>query len=189
VGFRRVRVVAQRAHSFHHVCTSVRMYEHESYWTDFQAILYWKCGKKIQVWLQSDSNTEHFILSPKYILHSWERHVWVNNNTKDKPLLPFDGNSNIIKMKRNRSLNTTNGLIAKMESSYVTTCFGLHLWPSSGYNLVALRVWCSMCPFCPLHHKIATRYNRPAPFFHPPEQTRAALYTQYFILCTLDLLG
>jgi hypothetical protein len=26
-------------------------------------------------------------------------------------------------------------------------------------------------------------------FFHPPEQTRAALYTQYFILCTLDLLG
>jgi len=35
-------------------------------------------------------------------------------------------------MKRNRSLNTTNGLLAKMESSYVTTCFGLHLWPSSG---------------------------------------------------------
>ena len=31
----------------------------------------------------------------------------------------------IIKMKRNRSLNTTNGLLAKMESSYVTTCFGL----------------------------------------------------------------
>jgi len=30
-------------------------------------------------------------------------------------------------MKRNRSLNTTNGLLAKMESSYVTTCFGLHL--------------------------------------------------------------
>jgi len=27
-------------------------------------------------------------------------------------------------MKRNRSLNTTNGLIAKMESSYVTTCLG-----------------------------------------------------------------
>jgi len=37
------------------------------------------------------------------------------------------------KMKWNRSLNTTNGLLAKMESSYVTTCFGLHLWPSSGY--------------------------------------------------------
>jgi hypothetical protein len=47
----------------------------------------------------------------------------------------------IIKMKWNRSLNTTNGLLAKMESSYVTTCFGLHLWPSSGYNLVALRVY------------------------------------------------
>jgi len=45
------------------------------------------------------------------------------------------------KMKRNRSLNTTNGLLAKMESSYVTTCFGLFLWPSSGYNLVALRVY------------------------------------------------
>jgi len=44
--------------------------------------------------------------------------------------------TNIIKMKRNRSLNTTNGLLAKMESSYVTTCFGLFLWPSSGYNLV-----------------------------------------------------
>ena len=42
----------------------------------------------------------------------------------------------IIKMKRNRSLNTTNGLLAKMESSYVTTCFGLDLWTSSGYNLV-----------------------------------------------------
>jgi len=25
-----------------------------------------------------------------------------------------------------------------MESTYVTTCFGLRLWPSSGYNLVAL---------------------------------------------------
>ena len=50
----------------------------------------------------------------------------------------------IIKMKRNRSLNTTNGLLAKMESSYVTTCFGLLLWPSSGYNLVALTV-CTMC--------------------------------------------
>jgi len=44
-------------------------------------------------------------------------------------------------MKWNRSLNTTNGLLAKMESSYVTTGFGLHLWPSSGYNLVALRVY------------------------------------------------
>jgi len=48
--------------------------------------------------------------------------------------------TNIIKMKRNSSLNTTDGLLAKMESSYVTTCFGLLLWPSSGYNLVALRV-------------------------------------------------
>jgi len=34
--------------------------------------------------------------------------------------------TNIIQLKRNRSLNTTNGLLAKMESSYVTTCFGLH---------------------------------------------------------------
>jgi len=49
--------------------------------------------------------------------------------------------SDIIKMKRNRSQNTTNGLLPKMESSYVTTCFGLLLWPSSGYNLVALRVY------------------------------------------------
>ena len=37
-------------------------------------------------------------------------------------------------MKQNSSL------LAKMESGYVTTCFGLHLWPSSGYNLVALTV-------------------------------------------------
>jgi len=44
-------------------------------------------------------------------------------------------------MKRNRSLNTTNLLLAKMESTYVTTCFGLHLWSSSGYNLVALTVY------------------------------------------------
>jgi hypothetical protein len=50
----------------------------------------------------------------------------------------------IIKMKRNRSLNTSNCLLAKMESSYVITCFGLLLWPSSGYNLVALR-FCTIC--------------------------------------------
>jgi len=49
--------------------------------------------------------------------------------------------TNILKMKQNRSLNTTNGLLANMESSYVTTCFGLLLWPSSGYSLVALRVY------------------------------------------------
>jgi len=48
--------------------------------------------------------------------------------------------TDLIKMKWIRSLNTTNGLVAKMESSYVTTCFGLHLWPSSDYNLVALSV-------------------------------------------------
>ena len=48
--------------------------------------------------------------------------------------------TNIIKMKWNRNLNTTNGLLAEMESSYVT-CFGLLLWPSSGYNLVVLRVY------------------------------------------------
>jgi hypothetical protein len=37
----------------------------------------------------------------------------------------------------------------------------------------------------------ATRYATTVlhHFFHPPEQTRAALCTQYFILCTLDLLG
>jgi len=45
-------------------------------------------------------------------------------------------------MKRNRSLNTTNGLLAKIESSYVITCFGLHLWTSSGYNLVAYTIFC-----------------------------------------------
>jgi len=44
-------------------------------------------------------------------------------------------------MKCNGSLNVANGLLAKMESSYVTTCFGLFLWPSSGYNLGALRVY------------------------------------------------
>jgi len=44
-------------------------------------------------------------------------------------------------MKRNRSLNATNGLLAKMESSYINTRFGLRLWPSSRYNLVALRVY------------------------------------------------
>jgi len=44
----------------------------------------------------------------------------------------------LIKMKRNRSLHTANGLLSKMELTYLTTCFGLHLWPSSDYNLVAL---------------------------------------------------
>jgi len=34
------------------------------------------------------------------------------------------------------TLEFVNGLLAKMESSYVTV-----LWPSSGYNLVALRVY------------------------------------------------
>jgi hypothetical protein len=47
----------------------------------------------------------------------------------------------LIKMKQNHILNATNDLLAKMESSYVTTCFGLHLWTSPGYNLVALRVY------------------------------------------------
>jgi hypothetical protein len=47
-------------------------------------------------------------------------------------------------MKLNCSLNKANGLLAKMDSNYVTTCFGLHLWPSSVYNLVALRVLYSM---------------------------------------------
>jgi hypothetical protein len=76
-----------------------------------------------------------------------------------------------LKMKRNRSLNTTNCLLSKMESTYVTTCFGLHLWPSWGYNLVALRAnELSQPEFTPhhrtkaihttsfLHQKIATRY-------------------------------
>jgi hypothetical protein len=44
-------------------------------------------------------------------------------------------------MKRNHSEEKINGLLAKMESSYVTTCFGLILWPSSGYNPVALTVY------------------------------------------------
>jgi len=48
--------------------------------------------------------------------------------------------TNIIK-KRNRSLNKTNGLLAKMESNYVTTCFDLHLWTSSGFNLAELIVY------------------------------------------------
>jgi hypothetical protein len=43
-------------------------------------------------------------------------------------------------MKGNHSLNTTDGLLAEIESSYVTACIGLRLWPLSGYNLVALRV-------------------------------------------------
>ena len=58
-------------------------------------------------------------------------------------------------MKRNRSLNTTNGLLAKMKSSYVTTCFGLHLWPSSGYNLVALRVYTG----CPTRYQTQHFFN------------------------------
>jgi hypothetical protein len=95
--------------------------------------------------------------------------------------------TNTIKMKRFRSLNTTNGLLAKMESSYVTTCFGLHLWPSSGYNLEDKRN--TYCIISPSEVSHTLRNNCPAPFFYPPEQTRAALYTQYFILCTLDLLG
>jgi len=33
--------------------------------------------------------------------------------------------ANTIKVRRNQNLNTTNGLLAKMESSYVTTCFCL----------------------------------------------------------------
>jgi hypothetical protein len=32
-------------------------------------------------------------------------------------------------------------IIILLYISYVTTCFGLLLWPSSGYNLVALRVY------------------------------------------------
>ena len=47
-------------------------------------------------------------------------------------------------MKRNRSLNTTKGLFATTESSYVTTCFGMFLWPSSGYNLLVLESLYSM---------------------------------------------
>ena len=59
--------------------------------------------------------------------------------------------TNIIKIKRNRSLNTANGLLAKMESTYVTTCFGLHLWPSSGYSLVALSVFIQYLPLSILY--------------------------------------
>ena len=57
---------------------------------------------------------------------------------------PYKLRKSIIKIKQNRSLNTTSGLLAKIESSYVTTCFGLHLRPLSGYDLVALRVLYNM---------------------------------------------
>ena len=67
----------------------------------------------------------------------------------------------IIKMKWIRSLNTTKCLLSKMESTYVTTCFGLHLWPSSGYNLVALRVFIQYM----LKGRLMMRY-------HPSEKTR-----------------
>jgi hypothetical protein len=43
--------------------------------------------------------------------------------------------------------------------------------------------------FSPSEDSHTIHNNRPTPFFHPPEQTMAARYTQYFILCTLDLLG
>jgi hypothetical protein len=109
-------------------------------------------------------------------------------------------------MKGNRSQNTTNGLLDTMESSYVITCFDLHLWASSGYNLVAVKTHAndiSKPEFTPhdrtkgthttsfLRQKTAKRYrnNRHATFLHPPKQTSAALYTQYFTLCTLNLLG
>jgi len=95
--------------------------------------------------------------------------------------------TNITKMKRFRSLNRTNGLLAKVESSYVTTCFGLHLWSSSGYNLEDKGD--TYYIISPSEDSHTLRNNRPAPFFYPPEQTRAALYTLYFTLCTLHLLG
>jgi len=62
---------------------------------------------------------------------------------------------NTIKIKRNRSLHTNNGLLAKMESSYVTTCFSLHLWPSSGYNLIALRFYTG----CPTRYRTRHFFN------------------------------
>ena len=69
-----------------------------------------------------------------------DRPVSITNYGK-KTVKRMEKANYIIKMKRNRSQNTTNALLAEMESSYVTTCFGLILWPSSGYNLVALRVY------------------------------------------------
>ena len=59
----------------------------------------------------------------------------------------------IIQMKLH--LNTNNDLLAKMESSYVTTCFALYLWPSSGYNLVALRVYTG----CPTRYRTRHLFN------------------------------
>ena len=67
--------------------------------------------------------------------------LWLGTSFRKRVLPPSSTTSGSIKMKRNRSLNTTNGLLVKMESSYITTCFGLHLWPSSGYSLVALRIY------------------------------------------------
>ena len=65
-----------------------------------------------------------------------------------------------IKMRRIRSLNTNNGLrLAKMESSYVTTCFGLHLWPSSGYSLVPLRVLYNMLKGRLMRSQSSENYN------------------------------
>ena len=92
--------------------------------------------------------------------------------------------TNIIKMKRNRSLNTTNGLLAKMESTYVTTCFGLHLCPSSGYNLVALRDGCCVSCGYLLMEKIATRYATTV-LHHFPSTRANQGYTLYTVLHTI----
>jgi len=96
-------------------------------------------------------------------------------------------------MNRNRSLNTTNGLLAKMESSYATTCFGAYLpdrtpvqpTPTTFHrpNLLPTigqkgNTYYNISPSQDSH---TLRSNRPAPFFHPPEQTRAAIYTQHYI--------
>jgi hypothetical protein len=82
--------------------------------------------------------------------------------------------SNIMKMKRNRSLNTTNVLLAKTESSYVTTCFGLHLWPKSVYSLVVLRV---CIHYAPLPDRNANEFSQHE--FTPHHRTKGIHTTSF----------
>jgi len=84
--------------------------------------------------------------------------------------------TNIIKMKRNSSLNTTNDLLAKMANNF-------HTPPPQDKKRNTYHI------ISPSEDSHTLPNNRPTPFFHPPEQTRAAICTQYFTLCALDLLG
>ena len=87
----------------------------------------------------------------------------------------------ITKMKWNCSRNTTNGLVAKMESSYVTTCFGLFLWPSSGYNLVALRVYTCLIVYTVGGRRVFDKFWVLFRLINPLKTKRRLLYlkTQY----------